>query len=60
MYVSIDKLRGKKKSKVDFKMLKLVAVDWNSQEEVQIGVSLFVHRLKKKLTYQRDSKKTQD
>lgn len=38
-------------------MLKLVAVDWKSQEEVQIGVSLFVHRLKKKFTYQRDSKK---
>lgn len=39
-------------------MLKLVAVDWKSQEEVQIGVSLFMHRLKKtKLTYQRDSKK---
>lgn len=28
-------------------MLKLVTVDWKSQEEVQIGVSLFVHRLKK-------------
>lgn len=41
-------------------MLKLVAVDWKSQEEVQVGVSLFVHRLKKKFTYQRDSKKTQD
>lgn len=41
-------------------MLKLVAVDWKSQEEVQIGVSLFVHRLKKKFTYQRDNKKTQD
>lgn len=62
MHVSTDKLRGKKKkSIVDFKMLKLVAVDWKSQEEVQIGVSLFMHRLKKtKLTYQRDSKKTQD
>lgn len=37
-------------------MLKLVAVDWKSQEEVQIGVSLFMHRLKKTNISERQQK----